>query len=65
MWAQLPLLKYQCGIRRFRWQRCLASIKGEAIDCVPVFPLLMVLAPDRLGIKYRQFATDGLSWRTR
>jgi MtaA/CmuA family methyltransferase len=40
-------------------ERCLAAIKGEPVDRVPVFPLLMHLAADRLGISYRRFATDG------
>jgi len=40
-------------------ERCLAAIKGEAVDRVPVFPLLMFLAADRLGINYHRFATDG------
>jgi MtaA/CmuA family methyltransferase len=40
-------------------ERCLAAIKGELVDRVPVFPLLMFLSVDRLGITYRQFATDG------
>ena len=40
-------------------QRCLAAIRGQAVDRVPVFPLLMFLAADRAGMTYRQFATDG------
>jgi MtaA/CmuA family methyltransferase len=40
-------------------ERCLAAIRGEAVDRVPVFPLLMFFAQKRLGVTYREFATDG------
>lgn len=40
-------------------QRCLAAMRGQAVDQVPVFPLIMFLAQDRLGITYREFATNG------
>lgn len=40
-------------------QRCLAALGGEPVDRTPVFPLLMFLAADRLGISYRRYATDG------
>lgn len=40
-------------------QRCLAAMRGQAVDQVPVFPLIMFLAQDRLGINYREFATNG------
>lgn len=40
-------------------ERCLAAIAGKPVDRVPVFPLLMFLAADRLGISYRRYATDG------
>lgn len=40
-------------------ERCLAAIHGDAVDRAPVFPLIMFLAADRLGVPYRQFATDG------
>ena len=40
-------------------ERCLAAIKGQPVDRVPAFPLLMFFAQDRLGVTYRQFATDG------
>ncbi|NLG50911.1 MAG: hypothetical protein GX552_12465 [Chloroflexi bacterium] len=40
-------------------QRCLAAIRGEPVDRVPVFPLLMYLPADRAGISYRQYATNG------
>lgn len=39
--------------------RCLAAIRGESVDRVPVFPLIMFLAADRLGVPYRQYATNG------
>jgi len=40
-------------------QRCLAAMKGNPVDRVPVFPLLMFLTADRAGISYREFATNG------
>ena len=40
-------------------ERCLAAIRGEPVDRVPVFPLLMFFAQQRLGVTYREFATDG------
>jgi MtaA/CmuA family methyltransferase len=40
-------------------QRCLAVISGEPADRVPVFPLLMFFAQKRLGVPYREFATNG------
>jgi len=40
-------------------QRCLAAIAGQPVDRVPVFPLLMFLPADRLGISFRRYATDG------
>jgi len=39
--------------------RCLAAIRGEPVDRVPVFPLIMFLAADRLGVSYRDYATNG------
>lgn len=39
-------------------ERFLAALRGEPVDRVPVFPLLMFFAADRAGISYRQFATD-------
>jgi len=39
-------------------QRCLAAIRGEPVDRIPVFPLLMFFAADRLRVPYRSFATD-------
>ncbi len=40
-------------------ERCLAAIEGRPVDRVPVFPLLMFLPAHRIGISYRQYATDG------
>jgi MtaA/CmuA family methyltransferase len=40
-------------------ERCLAAIRGEVPDRVPVFPLLMFFAQQRAGITYREFATNG------
>lgn len=40
-------------------QRALAAIAGQAVDHVPVFPLLMFFAAQRAGISYREFATNG------
>lgn len=40
-------------------ERCLAVLRGTAVDRVPVFPLLMFFAQERLGVTYRRFATDG------
>lgn len=40
-------------------ERCLAAISGQPVDRVPIFPLLMFLAADRLGITYRRYATAG------
>lgn len=39
-------------------ERCLAAIRSEPVDRIPVFPLLMMLATDRAGITYRRYATD-------
>lgn len=40
-------------------ERCMAAIKGQEVDRTPVFPILMFFAQDRLGITYREFATNG------
>lgn len=40
-------------------ERTLAAIHGEPVDRVPVFPLLMFLAADRLKVPYRLYATNG------
>ena len=43
-------------------ERCLRAIKGEPIDRVPVFPLLMSLSADRAGLTYREFASNGVAF---
>lgn len=40
-------------------ERSLAAIRGEPVDHVPVFPLLMAFAADRRGLSYQEFATHG------
>ena len=40
-------------------ERCIAAINGEPVDRPPVFPLLMFFAQQRLGITYREFASNG------
>jgi len=35
------------------------AIRGEPVDRVPLFPLLMFFAADRAGLKYREYATNG------
>ena len=40
-------------------ERCLAALRGDLVDRVPVFPLLMFFSADRAGISYRTFATSG------
>ncbi len=37
--------------------RCMTAIHGQPVDRIPVFPLLMFFAADRLGAPYREFAT--------
>jgi len=41
-------------------ERFLACIKGEKVDKIPVFPLLMSFAAKRHGLTYEQFAGNGL-----
>ena len=40
-------------------ERCMAALEGRPVDRTPVFPLLMFFAADRLGVSYREYATDG------
>ncbi len=40
-------------------ERSLSVIKGGPVDRPPVFPLLMFFAQQRLGVTYREFATNG------
>ncbi len=42
-------------------ERFMAALRGQPVDRVPVFPLLMFFAADRAGITYREFATSGLA----
>ena len=42
-------------------ERCIAAIGGRKPDRVPVFPLLTSLPAARLGITFREFATNGRS----
>lgn len=38
--------------------RVLGLIRGQKIDRTPLMPITMQFAADRLGVKYRQYATD-------
>jgi MtaA/CmuA family methyltransferase len=40
-------------------ERFFAGLRGQPVDRVPLFPILMFLSADRAGLTYRQFATDG------
>lgn len=40
-------------------ERFLKAIRGEPVDRVPLFPLLMFFAADRAGLNYREYATNG------
>ena len=40
-------------------ERCIAAIKGNPTDRVPVFPLIMGLAAAQKGITYKQYASNG------
>jgi MtaA/CmuA family methyltransferase len=40
-------------------ERLMAAVRGEPVDRVPVFPLLMRLAAERSGMSYCRYATDG------
>jgi MtaA/CmuA family methyltransferase len=40
-------------------ERCLAAIKGQTPDRIPVFPLLMSFSSTRNNISYREFSTNG------
>lgn len=42
-------------------ERFLATVHGEPVDRIPVFPLLMFFAADRAGITYREFASNGIA----
>jgi len=40
-------------------QRCVEVLKGNAVERVPVFPLLMSFSAERHGLTYHMFATNG------
>ena len=40
-------------------ERAIATIKGEPVDTIPVFPLLMGFSAKRSGFTYKQFASNG------
>ncbi len=40
-------------------ERCMEALQGRKPDRTPVFPLLMFFSQHRLGVSYRQFASDG------
>ncbi|MDC7232197.1 MAG: uroporphyrinogen decarboxylase family protein [Spirochaetales bacterium] len=40
-------------------EKMIHVLSNQPIERPPVFPLIMFLAADRLGVSYRQFATDG------
>lgn len=39
-------------------QRVLAMIAGERVDCLPLMPITMMFATDRIGRPYRDYASD-------
>ena len=39
-------------------ERVLATIEGRAADSLPLMPITMMFAADRLGVKYREYALD-------
>jgi MtaA/CmuA family methyltransferase len=40
-------------------ERFKKALRGEPVDRVPLFPMLMFFAADRAGVKYREYATNG------
>lgn len=40
-------------------ERFSRALRGEPVDRVPLFPLLMFFAADRAGLQYRSYATNG------
>ncbi|UCD30090.1 MAG: uroporphyrinogen decarboxylase family protein [Planctomycetota bacterium] len=38
--------------------RVLACIEGKETDCLPLMPITMMFAADRVGVKYYDYATD-------
>ncbi|MGE5611718.1 MAG: uroporphyrinogen decarboxylase family protein [Bacillota bacterium] len=41
-----------------RRQRVLNMIQGRPVDCLPLMPITMMFAVDRIAVPYRQYATD-------
>jgi MtaA/CmuA family methyltransferase len=39
-------------------ERILAMIEGRTVDRLPLMPITMMFAADRIGVKYRDYATD-------
>lgn len=39
-------------------ERVLAMISGEPVDCLPLMPITMMFASDRIGKPYREYASD-------
>jgi len=39
-------------------ERVLAMIAGERVDCLPLMPITMMFATDRIGRSYRDYASD-------
>lgn len=39
-------------------ERILAMIEGRKADCLPLMPITMMFAADRIGVPYRAYATD-------
>ncbi len=39
-------------------ERILAMIEGRPVDCLPLMPITMMFAGDRIGVQYRYYATD-------
>ena len=39
-------------------ERCLAVLQGKEADRIPVFPLMMFFAADRIGVPYKRYVTE-------
>ncbi len=39
-------------------ERCLALLEGRTPDCLPLMPITMMFAGDRLGVEYGKYASD-------
>jgi MtaA/CmuA family methyltransferase len=40
-------------------ERFMKALRGDPVDRVPLFPLLMFFAADRAGLSFREYATNG------